>query len=123
MNRPPSSRASGGARDREAEACIPDASFENDAPEFRQRLLIEETLPLGLEPDPSAAAMIGKRDAERNQAIIDGCGNRLVFQKYGNDVHAGPPRFRPNNPFWIDNVRASVAARVTMNSAKRLLKR
>ncbi len=34
----------------------------------------------------------------------------------------GHPRFRPNNPFWIDNVRASLAALDTMNSAKRLLK-
>ena len=53
----------------------------------------------------------GKRDAGRDQAILDGRGGCFVFQKSGNEVHAGiAPLFRPNEPFWIDNVRASLAA-------------
>jgi hypothetical protein len=84
--------------------------------------VIEKDFPLGFAPNPFTAAMMVKRNAERNHAIIDGRGSRFVLQESGNDAHAGPPRFRPNNPFWIDNVRASLAALVTMNNARRLLK-
>lgn len=95
---------------------------ETDAPELRQRLVIEKDFPLGFAPDPFTVVNDGKRSAGRSRAILDGSGSRFVFQESGNDAHAGPPRFRPNNPFWIDNVRASLAALVTMNSARRLLK-
>jgi hypothetical protein len=83
--------------------------------------LIEKDLPLGFAPNPLTAAMM-VRNAGRNQAILDGRGSRFVCQESGNDIHAGPPRFRPNNPFWIDNVRASLAALIAMNNARRLLK-
>jgi hypothetical protein len=53
----------------------------------------------------------GKRNTSRNQAILDGRGRCFVFQKSGNEFHADiAPLFRPNKPFWIDNVRASLAA-------------
>ena len=55
----------------------------------------------------------GQRNAGRNQAILDGRGGCFVLQKSGNEIHAdAAPLFRPNEPFWIDNVRASLAALV-----------
>jgi hypothetical protein len=46
-----------------------------------------------------------------NRSIPDGLGSDFVFERFSDDVRAGPQSVIPSKqPFWIDNVRASLAA-------------
>jgi hypothetical protein len=93
---------SGGARAGKRGICFLDAPLRTMRQKLLQRAVDRGELGIELRAQPIYGCNDGKRNTGRNQAILDGRSGCFVFQKSGNEIHAGTvPLFCPNKPFWI----------------------
>lgn len=104
--------ASGGARTEQAGVCVLRTPLRTARQKLLQRGVDRGEFGIEFRAQSIHRRDDGKGNTGGNQAILDGRGRGFVFQKSGDNIHSWRPipLFCPSKPFWIDNVRASLAA-------------